>query len=308
LKIDDGSNRGKDISTNHIAIEIMKNFVSKFNGKSGWKLYYKQNVKIEMNKKFAMELEEFAKNNIEAIKTRKRSPEILDKKAKAKEDLTKLLIKFKKNILEQTENTKSFLGGNEIEGVIIRNIKTGSIVKVVDVDKFSNLNMKNWEFRTELKNERKELYKLLIDSVVKSADIFVLKSKQEEKIISYLESQGKHKLDSLEEIIDVMYEDASNEVQLDDSNEVTVKMRKIVEDYIKKIEEIKKTTISSGLDDKNYKLTIDNLNTEIIEMKNLLVRIIKLNEENKNPYTEIIKFILGSKGSQELKDKFVVKV
>jgi hypothetical protein len=136
IKLNDGSGKGVDISTSQIAIDIMKDFVKRFNGVEGWKIYYKNSVKIDIGKQFAEELSQFIKNNIEAIKTRKRSPDILDKKNKAKEELVSLLMKWKKHILTQTEGVKSFLGGNEIEGVVIRNKKTGSIMKVVDVDKF----------------------------------------------------------------------------------------------------------------------------------------------------------------------------
>ncbi|MEM4260962.1 MAG: RNA ligase family protein [Candidatus Woesearchaeota archaeon] len=310
VKIDDGSYKGIEISTDSIGLEIMRDFVDTFNETEGWKFYFKKSVKIEINKEFAKELEDFVKNNIEIIKNRKRSPEIVEKKNKAKEELASLLMKFKKDILRQTSEVKPLLGGKEIEGIVIRNIKTGGITKVVDVDKFTKINMQNWEFRKELKDERKELYKQLIDNIVKSADIFIIKSKQEEKLIDYLQNKGKNKFDSLDELINVLYEDAAEEVQLDSAAEVTNKMRNIIDNYINRVNKIKENTIANkgkGLDDKNYELTIKNLDQEIKEMNELKNRIEALNSEMKNPYTEIIKFILGNKGIEELTNKFINK-
>ena len=306
LKIDDGSYKGIDISTNPIAIDIMKSFVAKFNGVDDWKFYYKQSVKIDMGKQFAQELEEFVKNNIEHIKNRKRSPEVLDRKVKAKEDLSNLLMKWKKSLLQQSSGIKSFLGSDEIEGLVIRNIKTGGIMKVVDIDKFSQRNIANWEYRQELRNERKELYKRIISEIVKSADIFILKHKQEEKIIGYLEMHGKKKFDNLEELLGVIYEDMSNEVQLDEAKDVDLKMNMIILEYIKKVEAIIDSTKNDNdIDDKNKELTINNLNIDINQMKELINTINILVRDNKNPYLAIIRFILGEKGIEELKNKFI---
>ncbi len=310
LKVDDGSKKGLDISTSSSANQIMKEFVKSFDGKHGWKMYFKRPVSLKVPKTFAREVQKFLKKHISELKSLKRNKEAVDKKLKAREALQILMNRFKKNLLVQLEKKKSFLGVTDIEGVIVRNFINGGIFKVVDTEKFTALNFKNWVGRKELQNERKELFKKLIKDVLKNADIFIIKAKQQEKIINYLQIAKKMKFDNLDELLSVIYEDAKNEVSLGSAKSMVKDIQTNIKDYTNLVKNIIQKTKSTqktkdAIDEKNFDVTIRTLEDEITEM-NEFIRLMKTRlKSNQNPYLSLVQFILGPKAVADLVKKFM---
>lgn len=306
IKIDDGTPKGVEMSTNKIGYEIMDKFVRTFDGVQGWKVYKKKPVGLEVNKTYVKAIKRFLNKYLPAIKSRKRDPESLMKKVKAKKELERIVFNFKKSMLRQIDTMRSFMGDTEVEGVILRNKDSGAIAKIVDIEKFTALNIKNWAGRSAMVDEKKQLYKDMLERIVNSADIFVIQSKIKQKLSDYLEFKGKDKFDSLDELLTVIYEDAADEVELKSAKEIKKDVNKLIGDYIKSVKDIIEDTRkrqedeSTKIDEFNFNLTMKELNRDIEFMRSFLDKV-----NGSKTWTSIIEFLIGPKAIEELVNEFV---
>lgn len=313
LKLDDGSNKGIEASTGKVFITIMNDFVDKFaKNNSNWKVYYKSSVPLKIDNTAKKAILDFIKTNGDVMKSRKRDPESLLAKADALGEFKDMLSKFKSGLISQFKKLPSFLSDEELEGVILRNMDNEKITKIVDVDKFTALNMKNWSFRKELVNEKQALYKQIIEEVFNSADILLIKQKQAEKITNYLEVKGVYKLDTIDELLMVLYDDAKGEVSLSSAKDMVKQVEQILNDYIETVRNIIKKTEDNQnddtkkLDDFNFKSTIKNLEVEIVTI-NKFIKDLKGKTIGETAWSKAFEFILGPKVVEELVRKFIKK-
>lgn len=310
--INDGKD-GIEISTLPEGIEIMQQFVKEFNKKDNWNVYYQNAVELDFDEESIEKIRSFIEENKDLIKSKKRDSITIIAKQKVLDQLQKMVMDFRGILLKQIKEKKSFLGNStDIEGVIIRNINTGAITKLVDIDYFTKLNTKNWELREEIVVFRKKLFRGIIENILKSADIFLMKGKQEEKAISYLELAGKDSFDSLDELLEVFYRDANEEVQLKKSKLLINNLEELFSKYISEIENLKKElndrqkNKDTKIDQQNYNITLKAFNDEISKINSVFDNI-KKTLRTGNPYIEILKFIIGPKGIEELSKKFLKK-
>jgi len=306
VKVDDGTPKGIEISTNKIGYEIMDKFVRKFDRVMGWRVYNKKPVGLKVNKTYVTAIKRFLKKYLPDIKNRKRDPDSLLRKVKAKQELERIVTNFKKDMLRQIDTLRSFMGDTEIEGVIIRNKDNGAIAKIVDVEKFTALNIKNWAGRSAMVDEKKQLYKDMIEKVVNSADIFVIQSKIQQKLGDYLEFKGKDKFDSLDELLAVIYEDAADEVKLKSAKAIQKDVARLINVYIKSVRKIIKETEdkqkdeSTKIDEFNFNLTMNELKRDIEFMQGFLDKV-----KGSKTWTSIVEFLLGPKAIEDLVKNYV---
>ena len=311
LKLIDGSSKGIESSTGKQFIKIMKDFVDTFaSNSSGWKVYYKSSVPLKIDDSAKNAIIDFVKKNGDAMKSRKRDPETLLAKSTALGEFKKMLDTFKGDLISQFKKLPSFLSNEELEGVILRNMDNEQMTKIVDVDKFTSLNMKNWASRKELVNEKQDLYKRIIEEVFNSADILLIRQKQAEKITNYLEVKGVYKLDTIDELLLVLYDDAKDEVSLSSAKDMVKNIETILEDYkdivrkiIKKTEETQKDD-DKKLDDYNFKSTLKNLEVEIVAIDKFITDL-KGRTTGNSAWAKAFEFILGPKVVEELVKKFI---
>ena len=126
----------------------------------------------------------------------------------------------------------SSLGASEIEGAIIRNMQTGAIAKLVDLEGFGRRRAEQWAGVDALKDYRKSLYNELKDVVLNNADIFVLDDKQVQKLTDAMEVRGS-RFSNLDEMLDVLYGDASSEVQFKEAKQMVSDLTNSLNQYKK---------------------------------------------------------------------------
>ena len=308
------NSKGFDISIFPIGLKIMKDFVEKFNGINGFKVYFKQIAKTKLNSKILASIQTFIEKNKEILTSRKRDPEILEKKSKAKNTLEQLVRGLKKDALDKMGKTISFLGNTEIEGLVVRNINNGAMTKIVDLDKFTELNKLNWEGDKKLGELRGEFIENLSNTILKSADIFQIKKKQEEKIVDYLMEKknetGQLKFHSLDELIDVLYKDAAEEVQFESAKKIYKSLSSLVLKYIEKIKILKKEyenkqNKNQQMSEQNFNILMSGLDKEKTTAQDILIKTKESINLSSNPLSSIIKYVLGPKTINQLFDSFV---
>ena len=309
--VQDGSVRGFDISTTSAGKEIMAKFVEQFNGADGWKVYYKTMIPLKFKDIFINGLQKFINQYKDVLLSRKHADR--PAKEKAKKKLSELLYGWRNDIVNQVQDKFEVLGSKEIEGVVMRNIKTGAIAKAVDEERFSKRNIQNWAGNEEYSQERGKLLTTLFSTVLKGADIFSLHNKQIEKLADYLQSENKTKFTSIEEIFNVLYEDAKNEVEFDNAKNIAKNINNIVANYLVALNDVKikheklQQNPKTKILDNHYRDLMIALKREqdaIIEFNNTIQELAK---SGKDPLIEIIRFALGPKTVDELTRSFVAK-
>ena len=188
-------------------------------------------------------------------------------------------------------------GYDNIEGLVMKNTKNNRMVKIVELKRFGELNAKNWANRNELKKQRKELFKELTDAVCNNCDIITLPSKREQSLRSYLAISHKTKFESMNEMLAVLVNDMKEEVDLKDSID---DMTSILTQYTQKISEMK-NHIDITLDKKHFSDTKNMYDKEISEIKEFIESI----SQQKTPQLDMVKFMLGSKTFNTLKEKYL---
>lgn len=301
----------KDISTSNVGKKIMEELVHYLNELDDWKLYLKQECPISLDKDLIKKIETFISKNKDILTSRKRDTETLLKKAETKKKLTEMLKKLKRGVLKQGKKVKSLLGAKEIEGVVLRNKKTGAMAKFVDTDNFTKKNLKNWEERRILQTFKKDLYKELFLTLFKSADVLSIVDKQDQKLDEYLETKKTKYFKTLKEILGVIFDDVNGEVELEPFASCHTISKSVFDDYIKKIDavindlKIKQKDESTAIDEKHYFDNLHTLTSEITSIKKIMAKLDDQFAVDSNPYITLIEFLLGSKRIETLSKKYL---
>ena len=282
VKLNNGTKEGVDVTMTKLGEDILTDFVEAFNGADGFNVYPKHLLDVDLHLDDLKKIKTYVNDNYEALTTRKRKGELAEKKQKDKAALEKMIKDYKKKLLSEIKDIESFLGNTTIEGLVIRNQKNG-ITKIVDTDKFTELNTKNWEDRKALRQEKRELYKDIVDSVGKNADILVNRDKQIELL---KKKQPKTKNEMLQLILD----DVESEVGFSNAN-VKLLIDKIKK-FIEKLQ-VKLYNLNKDVDSQNYKANKTAIENEIEYLKNVV-------EKLSNNKLLAIEFILGRKQTHHL--------
>jgi len=326
-----------DISTTIIGKKIMTDFIKIFNS-NNWHIYYKNIINLIKSDKIG-ELLNSIKNLVNFVKKNK---DYIDKKieefkkelAEARQnedtnitltDISKLyssdkilseymkLIEIVRNSILENAPQQSFLGAPEIEGVVIRNKLSNSIVKIVNLENFTQRNIERWSDNKYLSELTDKLFKDLIEGVFKNPDILNLSSKLKEKINDWLLANRGKRFSSIEDIIEkVVIPDIEDDIsqKLNKLYNLSVfqqQINKIFNEYIDELNEIyKKISSKDNLDnlDKSILFKINKTKIEIDELFKNLNSVKTID----NAIIYVLRFILydyGSKKTKEIIESYV---
>ena len=292
---------GDDISHTEMGKKVMTKFVHDFNA-FNLPIYLRKDIDVELPD--VSKIKKYLNFNMETLKSRKSKPEDRKLKTEAVNGLKFILQKFKKTILDQLKDTESMLGGFKMEGLVMRNTDNGAISKLVNIEEFTALNAKNWAGRDNLKKSRKDLFKKVVTDACKDCDIFVISSKQEESLNSYLSITKRKKFENETELLSVLADEARGEVDMSDS---ATKLAELIGQYTADLSssrnylDTRQTREETKIDEKHYKDTLNMYTKEIEEMEEFSKRLLRMNA----PQPEIVKFVLGKKVMEKLIKKFL---
>ena len=117
-----------------------------------------------------------------------------------------------------------------------------------------------------------------------------------------METQGS-KFTSLDQMLEVLYGDASAEVQFKEANQMVMDLTASIKAYKQNI-----TKALGQINADDQKALQDTQNSIELETKTADNFIKELNSRilnNQNPYLSVIQFVLGPKSLDELKNKFL---
>ena len=295
--------RGEDITTSKAGRDVIAQVAATINDANSWKAYTKKPVDLKIKDIVKRQITRVCSaENIAAMASRKRTSDAAVLKAKAVKEFERLKGLVKRNLLTSIRSVPSSLGAKEIEGTIIRNMDTGAIAKLVDLEDFGRRRVEQWAGVDALKEYRKNLYIELKNTILKNADIFILTDKQMQKLTDAIETRGS-KFTTLDEMLDVFYGDAANEVEFLES-------KKMVADLVATLKEYKLDIERALLqiDDQDTKAKTDTqnaINAEKTRIDSFIKNLEKRLNDNENPYLSVISFVLGPKFIDELKTKFL---
>jgi hypothetical protein len=285
---------GEDLSSTVLGQKLMNGFIEMYHTED-FPIRRKELIEADFDSYKVNRLLDYIETNMSLLNSRKRDVDTKDRKTSARNTITKLLKSIKKNVLEATSDTESMLGGNEIEGIVITNKKNGKMIKIVDMDKFGEINAMNWADRNQLKNERRKLFMDMIEHL--NSDVLKMQSKRESTLKSYLTIAGKSKYTSENELLAVLLNDIQEEINIDQS---LSGIKSVLDEYVQTLFQMKER-INSNMDEKNYNDTVSMFDSELSDVIGLLDSI----ADKKTPQMDIIKYMLGNKGMNELKEKFM---
>lgn len=293
----DTSGKGNDITNTPIGQRIISNFINTFQGTDGWNFYSKRPVDINIaSSRYKDEIINIINNNKDILSSRKK----IDKPQKdiLVTRISELLSALKKEAIKQISGVHSMLGGEEIEGVVVRNLKNGELAKIVDLEGFGAKRVEQWAGVDQIKKLRGELYNKIQKEVLDNADIFVLPNKQVEKLSDALEERG-YKYKNVEDMINILYQDAVSErprLKLEFKN-ILQDTINILTDHIAKVKDIINTIDLSN--PKTIEVTKNSIQSEANEILSIIEKIKTINNAD-DFYTEVVKFFIGFKGLNNL--------
>jgi len=271
-----------DDTDEQIHYEISKAFCD------DWRVFSKQNNAQYLEvKEFVKALYEFMVDREESLLSRKRDAASLECKAKAVEHYKDMLQQWKKRFIDSFYKIPSHLGAEQIEGIILENRLNGIKIKVVDMDGFGAVRAEEWAGSDAMKNQRKQLFKTLVEQVFNGADILINTDKQEQKVLEVAEG-----LDSVSEasILDIISQDAMKESGYTIEN-IIKKSKEAFEFYLEQLLTINPT----GLSINAVKNEVKNVCNILVTLDSGYVGTIRLT---------LLEYTLGYKRYEELKNKF----
>ena len=172
---------GVDISNTDNGIKFMEQFANKFSNFT-FNILTKNLYDCDIDFSKVSRLTNYISINKKLL-TSKTSSDLKDDAIKV---YKRLVNEVKNQYINFSQTQKSMLGADEIEGLVLRNLSNNRVMKIVDIEKFSYINSKNWSDRDELKIHRRSLIELLISECFEGCDILLLKDKQINIINDYL--------------------------------------------------------------------------------------------------------------------------
>jgi hypothetical protein len=301
VKLD--SAKGTDITTTKEGKMIKDQIISTLNKNGDWKFYDKKPLELDIDNNIKEQIKKTCSaENMAILASRKRTGDEAAAKIKALAEFKTLQSMIKKSLLGSVGGANSSLGAAEIEGAIIRNMHTGAIAKLVDLEGFGRRRAEQWAGMDALKEYRKSLYNQLKDNVLNNADIFILDDKQVQKLTDAVEIKGS-RFNVLDEILDVLYGDAANEVEFKEAtqmvNDLTVSLNKYKESLQTALTQINKN------DPKAVQDTTKAIEAEKIRIDKFVAELNGRLHNKQNPYLSVIQFVLGPKTLEELSKKFL---
>ena len=295
--------RGEDITTSKVGKDIISQIAETINKTSSFKAYTKKPVDLKIRDIVKKQITRVCSaENMAAIASKKRTGDEVALKVKAVKEFERLKLLVKRNLLSSIKSVSSSLGAKEIEGTIIRNMETGAIAKLVDLEDFGRRRVEQWAGVDALKEYRKKLYNDLKNNILKNADIFILTDKQMQKLTDAVEMRGS-KFKSLDEILDVFYGDAASEVEFLESKRMVADLTATLKEY--KID-IERALLQVSDDVKSKTDTQNAISAEKTKIDIFIKGIEKRLLDNENPYLSVISFVLSPKFIDELKTKFLI--
>jgi hypothetical protein len=302
VKLD--SPKGTDITTSKEGKVIKDKILELLNSSTDWKFYDKKPLALDIDETIKSQIQKTCSaENMAVMASRKRSGNEVEAKAKAVKEFEILKSLIKKTLLGSLGTVPSSLGASEIEGAIIRNMETGAIAKLVDLEGFGRRRAEQWAGVDALKDYRKNLYKQLQEDVLKNADIFILDDKQVQKLTNAMETKGS-RFSSMDEMLDVLYGDASEEVQFKEAKQMVSDLTNSLNTYKKYIEE--SLSKINKEDSKALEDTKKAIEAEKRRIDQFVSELNKRVSDQQNPYLSIIRFVLGPKTLEELGKKFII--
>jgi len=269
-----------------ISVDIRTALINAFKYK--WNIYYAPDVD-EWHKvvDFSFALKDFFQQYGEQLQCRRRDTSSVERKEKAKDLYTHMLKQWKQVFICEFPNVRSHLGAEQIEGLIIENRLNGIKIKIVDMDGFGAVRAEEWAGSDTMKDQRKQLFKDLVNNVFNGADILINTDKQDQKIQEMLEG-----VDSFHEyeVLDVLCKDAVKESGL------------TVETIIEKAKEAFDSYLSQLLVINPVGLSVNAVKTEVKHICNILVTLDS--GYNGTIMFTLIEYVLGYKRYEEIKRKY----
>jgi hypothetical protein len=285
---------GGDITNTIKGQRYLKDFVEKFNSDK-FNIRYKMVTDCTMCLDKVSRLMNYINNNHHILTGKKRDDEFKETKASVNKTMHKLLKAIRINLLNQMVGVDSMLGGDVIEGLVVTNKRNNKMIKIVDVDKFAEENTKIWADRNGLKVERRYLFSDMMEFL--NSDVLKLKEKRESTLRDYLTLSGKAHYENEEELLAVLINDINEEINI---NQSLSGISSTLKDYSKTLFRLK-DSIDPSLDEKSYNDTLSMFNSELDEVLGIIDSI----EENRSPQVNVIKYVLGQQGLNNLKEMFI---
>jgi hypothetical protein len=113
----------------------------------------------------------------------------------------------------------------------------------------------------------------------------------------YLTLSGKAHYENEEELLAVLINDINEEINI---NQSLSGISSTLKDYSKTLFRLK-DSIDPSLDEKSYNDTLSMFNSELDEVLGIIDSI----EENRSPQVNVIKYVLGQQGLNNLKEMFI---
>ena len=302
VKADTNDKKGIDITNTDVGQQIISNFIETFQGTDGWNFYGRRPVDTSLaTSTYKSQIMDIINNNKDILTSRKRADKPLKTELVSK--LSSLLSQYKKEVISQIEKVPSMLGADEIEGVVVRNLKNGELAKIVDLEGFGERRVQQWAGTDKIKQLRRELFNKIQNEILHNADIFLLPNKQIEKLSDALEERGVA-YQNIEEMLNVLYQDAVAERPKlkTDFKRALNNLKNILSEHLTNV----KNTIND-VDSNNFKTymnTKSSIQTETNEIADILANIENV-KSDQGFYVEVIKFFIGFKGLNDLTNTFM---
>ena len=295
--------KGADITTTDDGMAIKDQLIDELNGVNGWNFYDKKPLALDIGDDIKSQIAKTCSaENMAILASRKRTGSEAEMKAKSSKEFAELQSMIKKTLLGSLGTVSSSLGAAEIEGAIIRNIETGAIAKLVDLEGFGRRRAEQWAGIDALKDYRKSLYNQLKNDVLNNADIFVLDDKQIQKLTDAMEEK-KSRFNTLDEMLDVLYGDAASEVEFKEANQMVLDLTSTLSAYKDNIEDALDEIAQD--DQKAQDDTLKAIKAEKVRIDGFISELNKRILNKQNPYLSVIQFVLGPKSIDEFKTKFM---
>jgi len=268
-----------------------------------WKFYSKFLVN-KPSEGFNVELFYDLKNFYEVHKYILKSRKHADREVKAW--AISILEELKDKIsIDLLSNIKviSPLGEDQIEGLVLRDLESGALIKLVNFE-FQIAREDAWGLTNEISKLLKKYGKEVIKTVFNNADVLRNFKKAKEKIVDYYWSEKqknpKFKFSSQEEYLKVIFDDMTSEVKLPSAKimiknfeELTLSCKKEITSLL---EDFTKDTVEK---DKKFELTINAFQNTIKTLDNILDNLKTLKTKSKE--VAILNLIVLTWGEYKLK-------
>jgi len=310
-----------DIKINGISIlkkqyskKLFATIVDKLDGLGGWRVYdkpLKNESDFVFDVKHLITLETVYRKYFDILTSRKHADKHI--KEKAKKTIQALMNNIKQQFINKMVlNRKSILGDITPEGFILRDFSNNLLVKLVDKDSFSKENMEGSRFVKDAMTVVKNNNTSIKNDIFGNADILKNFAKVIEKTVDWAfvqkQNNSSFKVDSLNDILKVVYDDMMEENRIKYTASVAItKTVDYVQDMKNKLSDIlinlKKE--SNTIPESKYKISFEKISAYIKSADDIIKKLNGLIGSNDMKiYLTIMTFVFGPSKISELKSQF----